>query len=101
MLTLTVAEIRDLARFAGLMIDDATTPTDDELDAEFTIAAYPPEGARNEGEETDPDSVSHYRYVVYSTEYPEEGCIGIGLELPPPPQPPVDNEHVAPGCEQF
>lgn len=87
MLTLTVAEIRDLARFAGLMIDDTTTPADDELDAEFTIVACPPEGVRNEGEESGPDSVSHYRYGAYSTEYPEEGCIGLGPELPAPSQP--------------
>lgn len=81
MLTLTVAEIRDLARFAGLMIDDTTKPTDDELETQITVAACPAEGIRNEGEPTDLDSVSHYRHMAYCTEYPEEGCTGLGDEI--------------------
>ena len=81
MLTMTVAEIRDLARFAGLMIDDTTTPDDDELEAEITVKGCPAEGVHNRGEPTDADSVSHYKLIAYFTEYPEEGCIGLGDEI--------------------
>lgn len=81
MLILSVAEIRDLARFAGLMIDDTTKPTDDELETQITVAPCPAEGIRNEGEPSDPDSVSHYKHLAYCTEYPEEGCVGLGDEI--------------------
>lgn len=81
MLTMTVAEIRDLARFAGLMIDDTTVPTDDDLETEITVTACPAEGVKNEGEPSDPDSVSRYKHVAYFTEYPEEGCMGLGDEI--------------------
>ena len=81
MLILSVAEIRDLARFAGLMIDDTTAPSKDELETEVTVMACPPEGVRNEGEESDPDSVSHYKHIAYCTEYPGEGCAGLGDEI--------------------
>lgn len=81
MLTMTVAEIRDLARFAGLMIDDTTKPDDDDLETEITVKKCPSDGVRNEGEPSDPDSVSHYRFIAYFDEYPEEGCTGLGAEL--------------------
>ena len=45
--------------------------------------ACPPEGVKNEGEESDPDSVSHYKHIAYVTEYPEEGCCGLGDERAP------------------
>lgn len=83
MLNLTVAEIRDLAAFAGLKIDTAIPAADDEQETEITVAACPPEGVKNEAEPSDPDSVSHYRFIAYCTEYPEEGCMGLGNELPP------------------
>jgi hypothetical protein len=84
MLILTVAEIRDLARFAGLMIDDKTSPSNDELDSTIVIRACPPDGVKNEGEPSDPESVSHYRYIAFHDEYPDEGCIGLGDELVAP-----------------
>lgn len=81
MLTLTVKEIVDLANFAGLSV---TAPTDaDELETEISVMACPPEGVKNEGEESDPDSVSHYKHIAYVTEYPEEGCCGLGDERAP------------------
>lgn len=84
MITLTHEQIRDLAAFAGLTIQ---TPAEgwDELDnaTEFVIASCPPEGVTNEGEPDDPDSVSHYEFVVYCAECPEEGCMGLGPEIAP------------------
>lgn len=81
MLSLTVAEIRDLAKFAGLTIDHTTPPDDDELETEITIAECPPAGILNDGEPSDPDSVSHYRFLAYCTNYPGEGCVGLGNEI--------------------
>ena len=81
MLTLTVAEIRDLARFAGLMIDDTTAPSDEELETEITVKACPPEGVFNTGEPSDSESVSHFKHIAYLEEYPEEGCTGLGDEI--------------------
>ena len=80
MLTMTAAEIRDLARFAGFMVDDSTTPESD-LETEITVMPCPPEGVRNDGEPSDSDSVSHYRFIALCAEYPEEGCIGLGNEI--------------------
>ena len=81
MLILSVAEIRDLALFAGLMIDDTTKPTGDELETQITVASCPAEGICNDGEPSDSDSVSHYKHVAYCTEYPEEGYTGLGDEI--------------------
>ncbi len=81
MLTLTVAEIRDLAAFAGLKIDTTVPAADDERETQITVAPCPAVGIRNEGEPSAPDAVSHYRHVAYCTEYPEEGCMGLGDEI--------------------
>ena len=80
MLTMTAAEIRDLARFAGFMVDDTTTPESD-LEVEITVMPCPSEGVRNDGEPSDADSVSHYRYIALCAEYPEDWCIGLGSEI--------------------
>lgn len=81
MLTLTVAEIRDLARFAGLSIDETFGPSDDELETLITVGLCPAEGMRNDGEPSDPESVSHYKHMAYYTDYPDEGGIGLGDEI--------------------
>ena len=83
MITLTVQQIKDLAEFAGLTLHSRFEPDEFLMQSEITIADCPPEGIRNDGEESDPDSVSHYDYIAYCTDYPEEGCIGLGPEVRP------------------
>lgn len=86
MIKLTVAEIKTLAEFAGLVVD-AYGMDESDMEAEITVCDCPPEGIKNEGEPSDPDSVSHYSRIAYVTEYPEEGCIGLGPEVEPPQEP--------------
>ena len=84
MITLTQAQIRDLAEFAGLVIQAPAEGWDEfENSTEFVIADCPPEGVKNDGEPGDPDSVSHYEFVVYCADCPEEGCMGLGPEITP------------------
>lgn len=79
-ITMTMNEIIDLAEFAGLTVDRVGF-SDDELDAMLCIADCPKDGVHNDGEPGDPNTVSHYRYIAYYDEYPEEGCIGLGPEI--------------------
>lgn len=78
---LTGEQIKDLAEFAGLRVD----PEDDELilESEFAICECPPEGVHNDGEPTDPKSVSHYALIAYCEDCPDEGCVGLGPEIAP------------------
>jgi hypothetical protein len=72
---LTVSEIKDLAEFAGLTIDGTNLPDADDLGTEITIASCPAEGVKD-----DDGKALHYEHVAYMTDYPEEGCIGLGPE---------------------
>lgn len=81
MITLTLLQIIELAEFAGLSATQASDFDAMELETEFTITDCPPDGLRNEGEESDQGSVSHYSYIVYCTDCPDEGCIGLGPEI--------------------
>lgn len=83
MFKLTVAEIKALADFAGLVVD-AYGMEESDMETEITVCDCPPEGIKNDG---DPDSVSHYSRIAYVTESPEEGCIGLGPEIEPPQEP--------------
>jgi hypothetical protein len=76
MITLTVAQIKDLAEFAGLTLHSRFNPPRDELDDEITIAACPESGTKD-----DEGNVKHYAYVAYMTDYPEEGCFPLGDEI--------------------
>ena len=77
-LTLTTAEIKDLALFAGLRVEDALT--EDELETEITIGDCPETGVISDGK------IVHYRHICHYAEYPEEGCGPLGKELTPKPQ---------------
>lgn len=80
-ITLTMREIIDLVEFTGLAVINCEGISEDELDTMFTIADCPPEGVLNDGEPSDPASVSHYGHIVFCTDYPEEGCVGLGPEI--------------------
>lgn len=79
MITLTIAEIYDLACAAGFTINHspAFMPDADEMETEITIEDCPKVGL------LDDDNVSrlHYTRIAYFTEYPEEGSFGLGKEL--------------------
>jgi hypothetical protein len=79
MMTLTVAQIYDLACMAGFTINHSAMfmPGEDEMETEITIRDCPAIGL------LDDDNVSrqHYSLIAYFTEYPEEGSFGLGPEL--------------------
>lgn len=79
MLTLTVAEIKDLAEFAGLVLDKSVSYDDDELETEIVVMECPKEGVRD-----DDGKPKHYAHIGYFAEYPEEGSYPLGAELVPP-----------------
>lgn len=74
--TLTVREIADLARFAGLELDETKLPNEHEGEDEITITDCPPGGLADEDEEV----FSYFRKIAYFSEYPEEGAMGLGPE---------------------
>lgn len=78
MLTLTVAEIYDLACAAGFTINDdkEVMPDDDEMETEITIIDCPKDGVVG-----DDGKRQHYAHIAYITEYPEEGSYPLGPEL--------------------
>ena len=76
MLTLTVAEIKDLAEAAGLALDKTVTYDDDQLETEYDIVACPPDGICD-----DDGKPTHYRHVAYVAEYPDEGGFPLGAAL--------------------
>jgi hypothetical protein len=80
MLTLTVAEIYDLACAAGFVINhgERFLPDADEMETELTIIDCP-----NGGVEDDDGKHKHYAHIAYFTEYPEEGSYSLGAELTP------------------
>lgn len=61
MITLTVSQIKTLAEFAGLVIDEHIRYDDDELATEVTIIQMPA------------DVLSETYPCAYFTDYPEEG----------------------------
>lgn len=76
MITLTVAEIKDLAEFAGLAMNEDAMPDEDELDTEIQIINCPEGGVVN-----DDGTKSRFAHVAYLVDYPEEGCCPLGDEL--------------------
>jgi hypothetical protein len=75
MITLTGKEIKDLAEFAGFLVD-ASLSSEDELETEFNIYDCPPEGVRD-----DDGIIEHYAHCVIISEYPEEGCCPLGEKI--------------------
>lgn len=74
MINLNGKQIRELAEFAGFSIVEHDYQ--DENETEYTIALCPKDGVLN-----DDETVSHYEYVVYLSEYPEEGVMPLGDEI--------------------
>lgn len=80
-LTLSGEQIKALALLAGFGV---TVDDESMLEPEYVVSECPPQGVYNEGEPTDPNAFSYYSLVAWSLEYPEDGCVGLGPELPPP-----------------
>lgn len=79
MLTLTVAEIKDLAECAGLALRTDVTYDADELETEIVVMECPKAGVRD-----DDGKPTHYAHIAYFAEYPEEGSFPLGAEVEPP-----------------
>lgn len=69
-MTLTIFEICDLARFAGLVVDERGI---EDMDTELTIEPCPVIGVHDE-----PDGTLHYAHIAYLAEYPDEGVMPLG-----------------------
>lgn len=78
MLTLTVAEIKDLAECAGFTLDPSRMPDADEMEAEITIIDCPKDGVLD-----DDNKPTHYAHIAYITEYPDEGSYPLGDQVEP------------------
>ncbi|BBN90571.1 MULTISPECIES: hypothetical protein [Rhodocyclales] len=78
MLTLTVAEIKDLAECAGLVLKEDCLPDEDELETEITIIPCPESGVLD-----DDGKPTHYAHIAYFAEYPDEGSYPLGNEIQP------------------
>lgn len=75
-LTLTIAEIRDLAAMCGIVMTDATDKEkEDERETEITITPWPACGIKDENGQ--PYTQAH-KHLAYFEEYPEEGCVPLG-----------------------
>lgn len=77
MITLTVREIKDLAEFAGLVLNSTFPPDADELETEISITVEPMECTDDSGK------AERFAHVAHFSEYPEEGCMPLGEPLPP------------------
>ena len=75
---LTLQEIYDLARFAGLPLTEADEPSDDEAEHTFQIGECPPNGLFDETT----GKFVKYNKIAWLEEYPEEGNVGLGPQLP-------------------
>lgn len=80
MITLTVAEIYDLACMSGFTINHRPDfmPDADDMEAEIVIIECPKQGVRD-----DEGKAIHYAHVAYFAEYPEEGSYPLGKEIGP------------------
>lgn len=78
MLTLTVAEIYDLACMAGFTIHHtpAFMPGSDDMETEIIVMVCPKEGVLN-----DDGKPEHYTHIAYFADYPEEGSHPLGEKL--------------------
>lgn len=70
-LTLTIEEIKDLAEFAGLRVNDDDLDSDNR-DTEITVTECPKQGVKDE------TKIVHCRHIAYLEEYPEEGVMPLG-----------------------
>lgn len=93
MMTLTVAEIKDLAECAGLALDKGVSYDADELETEIVVMDCPKAGVLD-----DDGKPTHYAHIAYFAEYPEEGSYPLGDEVsePAPYNPDADPTAGAP-----
>lgn len=77
MIHLTVQEIRDLAKFAGIAMDEEQELDADELATEISVTMTPSECKNDDGK------IERYAHLAYLSEYPEEGCYPLGDPLFP------------------
>lgn len=80
MIVLTIAEIKDLAEFCGLILTQECKDDKDQDDTEVAVDDSPEGGLIDE----DQAKVLHHAHVAYFYEYPEEGSMPLGPELPTP-----------------
>jgi hypothetical protein len=82
MIILTVAEIIDLAEFAGLTLDKQMgLPDEDQLQTEITIAPCSIAPCSKTGVLNGDGVAEFYAHVAYFSEYPDEGFMGLGKQL--------------------
>ena len=93
-LVLTMQQIKELAEFTGMVVD-STGFDEDYMQGMYVIADCPAGGVLNDGEPGDPDTRSHYEFIVYCDDCPEEGCVGLGPEIAAAEQHPRQAEAVA------
>jgi len=74
-ITLTVAEIKDLAESVGFVLKDGVSFTSVELETEIVITECPEEGVLD-----DDNQHKHYAHIAYFEDCPEEGCYPLGAE---------------------
>ena len=68
---LTVEEIKDLAKFAGLIVRNNHL-SEDERETEIAIGPCPAQGVQ------DDEEIIHCRHIAHFEEYPEEGVMPLG-----------------------
>lgn len=74
-MTLTIEEIRDLAQFCGLIVQEPTaSEREDECETEITVSAWP-KGVWDEDQKC---QVPPHKHIAYFEEYPEEGVVPLG-----------------------
>ena len=76
-ITLTIGEIINLARFAGLVIDPETADDPDDLDVEISIGPVPEKGLSADGVE----GIKYNGHMAWFYEYPEEGVMPLGEKI--------------------
>lgn len=74
--TLNISQIEELAEFAGLSIDNKSPSSTDDMETEITIERCPKQGIAE-----DDGTFSHYPYIAYFEEYPEEGAFPLGEKI--------------------
>lgn len=75
-MNLTLSEIKNLAEFAGMIVD--ASGMSDDMDTEIVVEPCPKEGVADE------NGKNHRKYtghIAYFYDYPDEGCLPLGTEL--------------------
>jgi len=79
-LTLTQLEIRDLAKFCGMIVQEPTPiEAEDEKETEVTITRWPAQWPRDGVMGDDGFLVEPHKHIAYFAEYPEEGFMPLGM----------------------